>query len=125
MKAYIITSGNYSDYRIERVYIDKQEAETALEILDDDDKFRIETFEIGEPVEKKGYWAYLYDNSTEVSQVTNLSGYVPDHLTYKNYYAMRPPFFQIYVEAKDRETAIKVANEQRAMLKAQGKLKEK
>lgn len=60
-KVYVITSGDYSDYRIVRVYLDRDEAErfkAAVNATKPSDEHRLEEYDVGAPqVEYDGpFW---------------------------------------------------------------------
>ena len=53
MKAYIVTSGSYSDYQIEAVFSTKEKAEEYIQNTCTDDVNDIEEYEMDEQVERK------------------------------------------------------------------------
>ena len=51
MKVYIVTSGDYDDYRIAEVFSTKEKAEEYIEYFGDD--YRIEEYNLDNPIEPK------------------------------------------------------------------------
>jgi hypothetical protein len=60
---FIVTTGEYSDYTIDRVFSTRQKA---VEYLDtQDDNYRLEVFDIDEPIESR---THLYEISFELDK---------------------------------------------------------
>ena len=67
-KVYIVTSGSYSDYRIECVFSTREKAEEYLQYHDDE--YRIEKYAIDEEfVRSEGEWRVAIDLSGDDVQV--------------------------------------------------------
>lgn len=83
---YIVTSGEYSDYRINRVYLDRGEAEAHVKFFNSvtrSEPRRVEEWSVGEPagkVEGPGWTKYM-SSPTErdwVSADAAYDAYVPN-----------------------------------------------
>ena len=62
-KVFVVTSGEYSDYRIERVFSTRKKA---LEYLDTkDDEYTLEVYDLDEPIERK---TQIYEISFELDK---------------------------------------------------------
>lgn len=109
-KVYILTSGEYSDYSIEAVKLDKDQAETLERIHPDWSVEEYDTDDI-KILEKYRYWVYVRDNGAVYANIP----YIEQPNTPLN----RPRYcrglgwrqnggWEVYVEAKDAEHAKKI-----------------
>lgn len=111
-KAFIVTSGVYSDYKIERVFSTKEKASEFIDTKDD--SYRIEEFDIDEPVirETQVYEVSFYLDKKQVNNVRIM--WSP---SYKDLIAIksRSPYIRetlcIYIESDSYERALKIASE--------------
>ena len=111
-EAFIVTSGVYSDYKIERVFSTK---EKALEYIDTkDDSYKLEEFDIDEPVVRESR-VYEVSFDLEKKQVHNVrimwSQIYKDLIIIKSRFPYIRETLCIYVESDSRERALKVASE--------------
>lgn len=111
-KVFVITSGEYSDYRIDRVFSTRKKA---LEYLDTkDDEYTLEVFDLDEPIERK---THIYEISFELDKkkVWNVS--IECDKRYKDMIHIGGRYFNnrktldIYVESDSRKRALKIASE--------------
>ena len=111
-KVFIVTSGVYSDYKIERVFSTK---EKALEYIDTkDDSYKLEEFDIDEPVVRETQ-VYEVSFDLEKKQVHNVrimwSKIYKDLIIIKSRFPYIRKTLCIYVESDSRERALKIASE--------------
>ena len=111
-KVFVVTSGEYSDYRIDRVFSTRKKA---LEYLDTkDDEYRLEVFDLDEPIERK---KQIYEICFELDKkkVWNVS--TTWDVRYKDMIHIGGRYFNnrktlnIYVESDSRKRALKIASE--------------
>jgi len=111
-KVFVVTSGEYSDYTIERVFSTRKKA---LEYLDtQDDNYRLEVFDIDEPIERR---THLYEISFELDKkkVWRVSTYydnrLKDLIHIGGRYFNNVKTLDIYIESDSRKRALKIASE--------------
>jgi hypothetical protein len=111
-KVFVVTTGEYSDYTIERVFSTRKKA---LEYLDTkDDEYRLEVFDLDKPIERK---TQIYEISFELDKkkVWNVS--TTRDVRYKDTIHIGGRYFtnrktlDIYVESDSRIRALKIASE--------------
>lgn len=111
-KVFVITTGEYSDYTINRVFSTRKKA---LEYLDTkDDRYTLEVFDLDEPIERK---THIYEISFELDKkkVWNVS--IECDKRYKDMIHIGGRYFNnrktldIYVESDSRKRALKIASE--------------
>lgn len=109
---YIVTSGEYSDYTIERVFSTRKKA---LEYLDTkDDEYTLEVFDLDEPIERK---TQIYKISFELDKKKVWSVRTMRDVRYKDTIHISSRYFNncktldIYVESDSRKRALKIASE--------------
>jgi len=111
-KAYIVTCGEYSDYRIDRVFSTRKKAMEYLDTKDDD--YRIEEYDVDEPTERK-MQIYRVAFRLDKKDVCGVMGEMNN--SYKDLINVRKAAFDdslildIYVESDSNERAVKVASE--------------
>lgn len=111
MKVYVLTSGEYSDYTIEAVKLDKDQAETLERIHPD---WRVEEYDTDDIqiLEKYRYYVLVDDNG---AVHTNIPYFEPPNTPLNRPRYCRAPWlrqhgwWEVYVEAKDAEHAKKIA----------------
>jgi hypothetical protein len=122
-KIYAVTSGTYSDYRIDAMFSSKENAQNFIDAFEKRyDEFRIEEYELDAvvPTNKKAYFVrmdklgnvkeiYISDSAYSFSKNANIS------FTFDN------TIMNCYVFAKDENHAIKIANEKRVFILAENK----
>lgn len=118
MKIYILTSGGYSDYRVEGVFSTEEKALYAKRLLMADEIDEWEVDEIPEhPIGLLRYWVRMNADGNQVYSGQDGNFSKPD---------WEPGRFDKYVVfhmwASDEQHAIKIANERRIALKASGQL---
>ena len=111
-KVFVVTSGEYSDYCIERVFSTRKKA---LEYLDTkDDEYTLEVFDLDEPVERK---TQLYEISFELDKKKVIDVDIYWDESYKDMIHIGGRYFRnkktldIYVESDSRKRALKIASE--------------
>ncbi len=125
MKAYIVTSGSYSDYKIEAVFLKKKDAEKYIYNLHGDcayeDPPEIEEWDIGENVKKKRpYWFGAMNRDGSI-RVIHPTGNVKDEYIEFNYHPLAEyTYISFTIDAKSKEHAIKIINEKRVQIIASG-----
>ncbi|MBQ9042946.1 MAG: hypothetical protein IJ111_09075 [Eggerthellaceae bacterium] len=111
-KIYIVTSGEYSGYEIERVFSTKEKAQEYLDTRGDN--FRLEEYDLDEPVERK---TQTYCISFEPDKKKVIGYSVTYHRNYNNlirmssYYFNKKQAIDIFVESDSTKRAIKIASE--------------
>jgi len=115
MKVYVVTSGSYSDYRIEAIFENKEDAEALANVLSDGNG--VDEWEANKQkvvplwsiwMEKNGDLAEDYVSpSANTGSKEDIYCYDDDSI-----------HFEIFADTLER--AIKVANERRAIIIAQG-----
>ncbi len=111
-KIFVVTSGEYSDYRIERVFSTRKKATEYLDTKDDE--YTLEVFDLDEPIERK---TQIYEISFELDKkkVWNVS--IAFDKRYKDMIHIGGRYFNnrktldIYVESDSRKRALKIASE--------------
>jgi len=127
-KVYIVTSGEYSDYKIEAVFSDKGKAEEFVEVCDKaityyDKYYKIEEYYLDIPKEQLFYTEVYMgeDGGVHAACLEVASQHIDmgnDFGVFRLYGGV--PCFKWVVKTHDRERAIKVANEKRAQILALG-----
>ena len=109
---FIITTGEYSDYSIDRVFSTRQKA---VEYLDTkDDNYRLEVFDLDEPIERR---TQLYEISFQLDKKKVWSCNTYYDKRYKDLIHIGGRYFNnvktidIYVESDSRKRALKIASE--------------
>ena len=107
---FIITTGEYSDYSIDRVFSTRQKA---VEYLDtQDDNYRLEVFDIDEPIERR---THLYEISFQLDKKkvwsvnTHYDMRLKDLIHIGGRYFNNVKTLDIYVESDSRKRALKIA----------------
>lgn len=109
---FIITTGEYSDYSIDRVFSTRQKAVEYLDTQDDD--YRLEVFDLDEPIERR---TQLYKISFELDKkkVWRVSTYydkrLKDLIHIGERYFNNVKTLDIYIESDSRKRALKIASE--------------
>ena len=111
-KIFIVTTGEYSDYSIDRVFSTRQKA---LEYLDTkDNRYTLEVFDVDEPIERK---TQLYEISFELDKKKVIDVEIYWDESYKDMIHIGGRYFRnkktldIYVESDSRKRALKIASE--------------
>lgn len=110
-KVFVVTSGEYSDYTIERVFSTRKKA---LEYLDTkDDSYRLEVYDLDEPIERKTELyciTFRFDQkrveNVQICCVGGKKDLVRARRTYSGVSVL-----DIYVESDSRKRALKIASE--------------
>ena len=111
-KVFVVTTGEYSDYRIERVFSTRKKA---LEYLDTkDDEYTLEVFDLDEPIDRK---TQIYEISFELDKKKVWNVRTTWDVRYKDTIHIGGRYFNnrktldIYVESDSRKRALKIASE--------------
>lgn len=111
-RVFVVTSGEYSDYRIERVFSTRKKA---LEYLDTKDAgYTLEVFDLDKPIERK---TQIYEISFELDKKKVWNVRTIGDVRYKDTIHIGGRYFNnrktldIYVESKSRKRALKIASE--------------
>ena len=111
-KIFIVTTGEYSDYSIDRVFSTRQKA---LEYLDTkDNRYTLEVFDVDEPIERE---TQLYEISFELDKKKVIDVDIYWDESYKDMIHIGGRYFRnkktldIYVESDSRKRALKIASE--------------
>ena len=109
---FIVTTGEYSDYSIDRVFSTRKKA---LEYLDTkDDNYTLEVFDIDEPIEcnTQLYCISFYLDKKKVLRVsTYYDKRLKDLIHIGGRYFNNVKTLDIYVESDSRKRALKIASE--------------
>jgi len=135
---YVVTSGDYSDYCIGAVFTSKTMAENYIEAHSDEyTYYRIEEYKLDFVDDlmikaSQGLFAYQIDmdfgGNSEVERTDNSD--FKHYINLENYVVISPNILintksrklEIIVFAKDKQHAVKIANEKRVQLIADGTL---
>lgn len=111
-KIFIVTSGDYSDYRIERVFSTRKKALEYLDTKDND--YQLEVYDIDEPIErtKQVYQICFSLDKKKVYDVGIREGKYADLIHVHQWNGMsKMNMISIFVESDSRKRALKVASE--------------
>ena len=124
---YAISKGEYSDYRICAIFTTRKKAEAALDAYGVDAE--IEEFRLNPAIPEwsAGRQLYrcikslpsgeVYTYSADLSNLTFYDSWLPDYASYFEPHSMHRSF-RVYVYARDREHAVKIAAEKFAKAEA-------
>jgi hypothetical protein len=138
-KVYAVSSGSYSDYRVNAIFSTKKLAEEFMRFIPDGEYNRIEEYEI-DPQDvdlvKRGYsiWSVhmLKDGNTESITKRDINSFSIRNIGHQIWRRTKAPAFKgkgipdiltSVVWAKTKQQAIKIVNEHRAQMIATGKWK--
>lgn len=117
-KVYIVTVGSYSDYRIAGVFLSKRDANRFQKAVVTSDESNIEEWSVGHPALRRDLHLYavtIYDGtSSEVSYHGEVEPKTPAMSKGRLMKSTVESFTIDNVQARSREHAIKIANDQRA-----------
>lgn len=121
-EVYVVTSGEYSSYQIEAVFDNMETAEMIARLFYDG---RVETYELnpsmpGEDKIRNGLFPFRVWMSKDGSG----DAFRMDADDFESQIHIYLGRLNIHVWAKDREHALKIANEKRGMILANGKWKD-
>ena len=146
-KVYAVSTGSYSDYRIESIYSTRELAEEAISLSDTPNYYDIEEFDLDPPnaPAKDGWGMYTVVLHTSLTQDVDskttyhkasigLGGHTPYYRDGDHSFSLRSEYtktgarligyrFGCNVYADSDERAIKVANERRIVAVANGELR--
>ena len=111
-KVFVVTSGEYSDYRIESVFSTRKKASEYLDTKDDG--YTLEVFDLDAPIERK---TQIYEISFELDKKKVWSVRTIGDVRYKDTIHIGGRYFNnrktidIYVESDSRKRALKIASE--------------
>ena len=120
MKIYVITSGEYSDYTIEGVTLDRKKAQCVAKLLDRSRKsvhikeYNSDMFTGNEKIQ--WYISFTADGSycaTEMDFCADRLNRLP--MVYKS----KRGGYNVYIQADDKEHALKIAQDELARYKAE------
>lgn len=119
-KIYIVTSGEYSDYEINRVFSTRELAEDFIQHIGDD--YRIEEYHIDEPIVRRNkLWLITFNVETgELDSATTTNYKVEerkDTCQYCDKYISNPSM-HLYVYTETMDKAKKIASERFVAIKA-------
>lgn len=108
-KVYILTSGEYSDYTIEAVKLDKDQAETLERIHPDWGVEQYDTDDI-KILEKYRYYVSVRDDGSLYANIPYFEhpNTPLNHPRYCEAHGWRQGWWEVFVEAKDAEHAKKI-----------------
>lgn len=122
-KIYIITSGEYSDYRINAVFTTKEKAVDYVE--QHGTYYNIEEYEIDKDVEKKTQlWCIVFfvedgNLSEAIPTSRNRNELVDTCYIFDTYdYEKEKSFIRLYIDAESMNRAVKIARERFTAVKA-------
>lgn len=110
-KIFIITTGDYSDYSIDRVFSTKQKA---LEYLDTkDDRYTLEVYDIDEPIDRNTtiYCISFRLDKKKVYDVAIVGEEYKDLINIRHHLFNKINTLEIHVESDSRKRALKIASE--------------
>ena len=111
-KVFVVTTGEYSDYSIDRVFSTRQKA---VEYLDtQDDHYRLEVFDIDEPIERRTQ-IYKISFQLDKKKVWRVKicydKRLKDLIHIGERYFSNVKTLEIYIESDSRKRALKIASE--------------
>ena len=110
-KVFVITSGMYSDYHIDRVFSTRKQANDYLDTKDDN--YQLEVFDLDEPIERKTELyciTFRFDRKkVEGVRICCVDGKKDLIHARRNYYG--ESMLDIFIESDSRKRALKVASE--------------
>lgn len=129
MRVYIITSGEYSDYEIEHVTLDKEKAERYCAVLNGKsryedyrvEEYKLDDFEVSENLEIKWrvnvriYNPYGLNAKAEIRDIFKVSADAKDDIVVRADYAYVP----VLMKKLDEDKACKIALDRLAKWKAE------
>lgn len=123
MKAYIVTSGSYSDYNIEAVFSTEEKAKEFINNRGDDDFNEIEEYEMDKPCEKEKsiYWCTVNIKTGEIfveSRWTSMDIYKDDIDTFCFDESLNDRKMSFYIETDTLEKAKKITAERWQQVRA-------
>ena len=109
---FIVTTGDYSDYTIDRIFSTRQKA---VEYLDTkDDNYTLEVFDIDEPIERNTqlYCISFYLDKKKVWRVSTYHDKrLKDLIHIGGRYFNNMKTLDVYIESDSRKRALKIASE--------------
>jgi hypothetical protein len=111
-KIYIVTNGHYSDYRIQAVFSNKEDADTYKEQFNLDN---VEEWDLDLP---KNNWTYTFVKMDKEGRIMNIEQNNWKHFPYISFDVEKN--IMMDVQTADRDRAIKVLNEKRTQAIALG-----
>jgi hypothetical protein len=136
---YVVSSGSYSDYRINAIFSTKKLAEEFKRVVSDSDYNAIEVYELDPNTTdmiKRGYSIWLVhmliDGSTERVRKSETTRYDVENMGHSIWRRTQAPAYKgkgipdiltSTVWAKTEKQAIKIVNEHRTQMIANGKWK--
>lgn len=125
-KIYIVTSGSYSDYRIERVFSTKEKAEEFLDGVDDN--YELEEYDIDKdvPAHVKKIWTIRMNFLDKKNVCCYLSAsplLVDTFRFYENNRDGYAGILEFIIETDSKSRAIKIASERWGFIKAEELIK--
>jgi hypothetical protein len=136
-KIYAVSSGSYSDYRVDALFSSRKLAEEFMSLVNDNDYNDIEEYELDPPTAnliKRGYSVWrvhmLKDGTTERVErmgndkydVTNIGHSIWERTKAPAYRGKGiPDILTSTVWAKTGKQAVKIVNEKRTQMIAEGK----
>lgn len=117
MKVYLVTRGEYSDYRVMGVFDSKEKAEYALKVYAADN---IEEREMNAlPDHTPGYYRFGLEMDKDGNTIWTYQRGHDDEDWEEEYYPLYEPWMFFHVLARDEEHAIKIVNEKRIRMLAE------
>ena len=123
MKAYIVTSGDYSDYKIHGVFLIKKDAENYIYNCYNDinDYPIIEEYNIGENIKKKRpFWEGAMNRDGNLRLIKKGNNTKKEYITFQYHPLIEFTYISFLIDAKSEKHAIKVINEKRVQIIANG-----
>ena len=110
-KVFVITSGSYSDYQIDRVFSTRKQANDYLDTKDD--SYQLEVFDLDEPIERKTKLyciTFRFDRKkVEGVRICCVDG--KKDLIHARRTCYGETVLDIFIESDSRKRALKVASE--------------
>ncbi len=114
-KVYIVTSGSYSDYKIEAVFTDKELAGEYQRRGGED--YDVEEYEINQPIPDVGFTVYMGQDGNVDNTIREL-GKKHGFSCFINSWRTGKTLLVFTVKTEDEQRAVKVVNEKRAIILA-------
>lgn len=130
MIVYVITSGKYSDYGIDAVTLNKEEANKMIELFPDERIEEYDTDNFPRIITNDPYWHCEYNLQTDIDR-ESIVIYREDHYSHSDFKILNKVYnktylgknygFATFIQAKDRDHAAKIFYDKVAEWKAEQK----
>jgi hypothetical protein len=119
-KVYLVSEGSYSDYHICGVFSTEEKARAAMELLADGDMEEFELDPVSPHPPGMKYWSVQMHADGNVASLRQDSVSIDSPVNNREAPYGKEAYWYFGVWARDREHAVKIANERRIQMLASG-----